>query len=93
MSTEMETFRPFFGEPVQAKADAMHARIKKMLFDFDIIMRLEMHYKTVPQSVLNKKNLYCIPFQYRGQIHFRHTSKDFPDAKRLREIGQKRNRF
>jgi len=29
-----------------------------LLFDFDIIMLLEMHYEALPQSVLNKRNQF-----------------------------------
>jgi len=54
-----------------------------LLFDFDIIMLLKMHYKTMLQSMFNKINLYCARFQWCGRIHFRQASKSIPDAKRL----------
>ena len=64
-----------------------------LLFDFDIIMLLKMHYKTMLRSAYNRKNAYCPLFDHSAQILFRHTSKDFSDSTRLREIAQERNLF
>jgi len=61
-----------------------------LLFNFDIIMLLNKHYKIMPQSMFNKRNSHCTRFQCFAQICFRHTLKNFTDDKLSREIAQKK---
>jgi len=63
-----------------------------LLFDFDIIMLFEIHYKTMLQPVFNKRNLCYIRSQYCTQIQFPHSLKDFTNDILLRKIGEERNR-